>query len=128
MDAEKEASAMVLSLLCLTPHQAVVGTETGGAYLDSNPGPFERQSDTLSLCGFVCVQVTRTDQQCRPLQLQFHDAMVNDLAVSEDGRDIISLSDSLGWWRLAHEGRTERDGRIHFLSFVCRGDILIFLH
>ena len=65
-----------------------------------------------------CLQVTRTDQQCRPLQLQFHDAMVNDLAVSEDGRDIVSLSDSLAWWRLAPEGRTARDERDHFLSHV----------
>ncbi|XP_043203417.1 apoptotic protease-activating factor 1-like isoform X5 [Amphibalanus amphitrite] len=46
------------------------------------------------------VVVSRTDHQCKPLRLQFHHSMVNDLAIHPNGREIISLSDSLAWWRL----------------------------
>ena len=60
----------------------------------------------LNLPSPMSVQITRTDQQCKPVQKRFHNSMVNDLAVHPNGRDIISLGDTLAWWRLTENGES----------------------
>ncbi|XP_037087040.1 apoptotic protease-activating factor 1-like isoform X3 [Pollicipes pollicipes] len=58
------------------------------------------------------VVVTRTDILCPPLVLKLHQSWVHDLAVSPDGRTIVSVGDCLAWWRLSNKQCTPEHGRL----------------
>lgn len=99
----------------------VDGLEVKAFWLDHGPVRTFQLSHDLSLLvtghddGHVVV--TRTDAEGTPLVLNHHQSWVNDLKISPDCSYIISLGDSLAWWKLYIEDMSSA-GRLRLKSLV----------